>query len=130
MHDRRRDPRTSKPFSLANLLRTRAETEGLLLAVLATTEGFVMASSRDANDSQTHRIAAHVSQKLASGRTWISVEAPSWPAMKLLALRFEADGRPAFVAVLVAGTSGFDLEALASCARRILAEPAQGRLAA
>src|SRR5437870_1390256 len=103
MPERRCDPRTSKPFSLQNLLRMRVESEGALLAVVATPDGYVMASSRDRGDKQGARLAAHASAELfgGAGRSELALAAPSSPGVRLIGRRIEADGRPAFVAALV-----------------------------
>jgi hypothetical protein len=127
MHERRRDPRTSKPYSLRNLLRTRAESEGFLLAVVATHEGHVMASSRDMTDDQGARIAAHASKELFGGGGCPSFTRASsaWPSVRLLALRIEVDGQPALVAVLVPTEAVSSLQELATAVQRILREPAR-----
>jgi len=123
--ERRRDPRTSKPFSLKNLLATRAERDGLVLAVVGTGSGFLMASSRPGPDKQAARIAAHVSAELfkGTGTAHLTRSAPSWPDMRLLAVRIDAGCEPAFVAALVSAHQSFSLDALAECVTRILCEP-------
>lgn len=132
MHERRRDPRTSKPYSLMNLLKTRAERDGLLLAVVGTPDGWVMASSRDRADKQGARLAAHASAELfgGAGREVFVLAPDARPEMRLLGMRIEVDGRPAFVAVIVGSARSFSLDELAGCVKRILGEPAQEKVAA
>ncbi len=127
MHERRRDPRTSKPYSLENLLKIRAESAGLLLAVVGTREGFVMASSRDKADKQGARLAAHAADALfgRDGRAAFSIAPPSWPDVRLLGLRLDCEGREAFVAALVPASRAFSLEELGASVKRILHEPAR-----
>jgi hypothetical protein len=132
MDERRRDPRTNKVFSLKNLLRMRAESEGLLLAVVGTPEGYIMGSSREATDRQAARVAAHVSSELfgASRKPWLSLSGARTPEMRLLATRFEVDGRPAFLAALVETARPFSLDGLAACVQRILNEKASKEMVA
>ena len=122
--DRRTDPRTSKPHSLHNFLRTRTHRDGLILAVVGTRDGFVMGSSRDRLDRQAERLAAHASVELfgRDGRPWLVRETPAQPEVRLLAMRIEAPQGPAFIAALVPRTTAFSLDELASCAKRILKE--------
>lgn len=129
MHERRRDPRTSKPFSLQNLLRLRAESDGLLLAVVGTPDGFVMGSSRDGADRQAARLVAHASAELfrGAGRTDIARGAPSWPGVRLLGRRIEVEGSAAFVAAIARSEGSFTLDELAQAVMRILNEPAHTR---
>ncbi len=129
MHERRRDPRTSKPFSLQNLLRLRAQTDGILLAVVGTPDGLLMGSSRDGSDRQATRLVAHASSELfrGSGRSTFALEAPNMPGLRLLGTRLQADGRTAFVAAIVRADRPFSLDDLGACVARILNEPARTR---
>src|SRR5437870_4683061 len=65
--DRRKDPRTSRTFSLGNLLRMRAERLSWEVALVGTRDGFLLASSRGAQDRFAHQTAAHVSAQLFAG---------------------------------------------------------------
>jgi hypothetical protein len=124
MMERRRDPRTSKPYSLANLLRTRAVREGWLIAVVGDASGLIMGSSRDPEDRQSERIAAHVSDLCRGGRTELVREARSSPGVRLLATRIDAGGGPVTVTILVDERArSSDVAALAACVNRILREP-------
>jgi hypothetical protein len=122
MHERRRDPRNSKPYSLENLLRLRAEQGGLMLAVVGTADGFVMASSRGRLDKQGARLAAHVSSELRTRGATFNLEPPSWPHVRLLGMKIEVEGRPAFLAALVPAAGSFNLEELATGVKRILGQ--------
>jgi hypothetical protein len=127
MHERRRDPRTSKPYSLQNLLKLRAESGAFMLAVVGTADGFIMASSRDRADKQGARLAAHASTELFRGKSHESFSrtAANWPDVRCLGLKLEIGGRDAFIAALVPSNKPFCLEELATCVRRILTEPAR-----
>jgi hypothetical protein len=132
MHERRQDPRTSKPFSLRNLLKTRAERQGLLIAVVGTQDGFVMASSRDAGDKQGPRVVAHASSELfgREGEPFFMRLSRGPEHVGFLATRVEVGGASALVAALVPSDRLFSLEELAVSVKRILLEPAPGQVAA
>lgn len=125
MHERRRDPRTSKPFSLSNLLRTRAEREGWMLAVVGDDSGMLMGSSRPQGDRQSERIAAHVSAELFPGkRDQILRVAPTWPGVRLVATRLDVGPKSVSVSIMVDQSSrSSDLDELMTSVRRILTEP-------
>ncbi len=132
MHERRQDPRTSKPFSLRNLLKMRAERQGLLLAVVGTQDGFVMASSRGLEDNQGARVVAHASTELfgREARPFFMRLSRAPDHVGLLATRVEVGGAAALVAALVPSDRFFSLEELVSSVKRILQEPAPEQVAA
>ena len=114
-------------YEVDDLLISRAERAGLLLVVVGTPDGYVMASSRDRADRQGARLAAHASAELfrGPGRAQFALSAPSWPGVRLLGMKIEAEGRPAFIAAIVPVDRAFSLEELARCVTRILNEPAR-----
>ena len=123
MFERRLDPRTSKPFSLSNLLRTRAESERWRLAVVGDDTGFIMGSSRDVGDRQAARVAAHASTDLAQREQFVR-EARTQPGVKLVSVRIDVNARGITISVLVdPGSRSCDLAELAACVKRILLEP-------
>ncbi len=121
MNERRKDPRTDTCFSLRNLLRVRALEHCLSLAVLSTTDGMLLAGSRE--DRPAQRAAAH------SG---LALTGPSERFERLgrrtdatvSGLRFNATGGPLCLTVLSEGpriAAGM-LEELARRVRAILLE--------
>lgn len=132
MDERRRDPRDSKPFSLENLLRTRAQREGWMLAVVGDDSGMIMGSSRDKGDRQAERVAAHVSAELRPGkRDDMTRVAPTWPGVRLVATRLDVGAKSVSVSIMLdAGSRSSDLAELATCVKRILCEAPAGAAAA
>jgi hypothetical protein len=125
MDERRRDPRTSKPYSLSNLLRTRAEREGWMLAVVGDASGLIMGSSRERSDRQAARVAAHVSNELRAGDELVRA-ARSWPGVRLVATRRRIGDETITVSILFDERArSHDVTSLATCVSRILSEPAR-----
>lgn len=100
--DRRRDPRRDAAFSLKNLLRVRSERHAYTLAVLGTSEGLVMAGSRD--DDLAQLTAAQLSLRLFK-----TEEAPfgrftrACEGARVTGLRFEVEGNELFLGVVDEG---------------------------
>src|SRR2546430_1836889 len=64
MHKRHHNTRNYKVYSLQNLLQIQTAQEELILTVVKTPKNYLMKSSRERNNQQTIRIAAHASTKL------------------------------------------------------------------
>ena len=133
MSERRLDPRTDPTYSLRNLLRVRAARHDLALVVVSTTDGLVMASSRDGAPEAggrraVERAAAHASD---AARTQPRVEArwtDSAPWQRLRARRVDAAGRAVLVSVVgappPAGDVADPVDDLAARVASILSERA------
>jgi hypothetical protein len=130
--ERRKDPRTSRTFSLGNLLRTRAESLSWEVAIVGTRDGLLLASSRGAQDRFAQRAAAHVSARLFAGEPARSDGPFDWapplkPEVKLAGERFTVRGQPVFLAVVARGDGPArgHLDEAARAVERILNEPAR-----
>lgn len=120
MSERRLDPRTDPQYSLRNLLRIRAEREGLEIAVISTAEGLLMAGSHEGRAAQ--RIAAEAALLVRASGSIERLGAKTGAAMR--AIRFDSRGRALCLAVLrtQAAAEEADLEGMAGRVRKILAE--------
>lgn len=129
--DRRKDPRTSRTFSLGNLLRTRAERLSWEVALVGTRDGFLLASSRGHQDRFAHQAAAHVSAQLfAAGGVTSARDGPFAcqdalrREMRVTGERFTVRGQPVFIAIVARGEAPREhVGEAARAVERILTEP-------
>ncbi|MCO5171091.1 MAG: hypothetical protein M9894_32610 [Planctomycetes bacterium] len=109
--DRRRDPRTDPAYSLANLLRLRAERFACALAALGTEDGLVMAASHPGRTAEE-----------AVARASLDLRAGGAGSRALHRRRVDVDGQAVVLAVVGRAPEEGALSELADRVKAILRE--------
>jgi hypothetical protein len=126
--ERRKDPRTDTTYSLRNLLRVRVERHAYAAAVLGTSDGVLLAGSRE--DLLAEGLVAEASYELFDSRApygRFSRES-STSSQRLSGVRIQVDGKTLLLALLdeTGANVEFDddevLDEITECVGRILAE--------